>query len=106
MPRTRKFSELSEGVRRDAERARRVDDLVAAYPSERSAYRLGELRRALGVTQVELAALIGRSQATVSQIEGGDVALSVDLLNAIVEGLGGTLRIEAIFPDRAVELRL
>jgi len=67
-------------------------------------YRLAELRKALGVTQVELAELIGKSQSAISQIESGEIGLSLDVLRTIVAELGGTLEVAAVFNDRRVLL--
>lgn len=106
MPPTRKFEELAERTRRDPERAARIDQLIAAYPREEGAYRVAELRRALGVTQVELADLVGRSQSAISQIENGEIALSIDLLRSIITQLGGDLEITAVFPDHRIRLAL
>ncbi len=104
MPRTRNFKELSDQLRRDPENARRIDEIKADVLREHAAYRIGELRKALGVTQVELAALIRRSQSAVSQIENGEVGLSIDLLRLIVSELGGTLEVTAVFDDRRIAL--
>ena len=106
MPRTRKFSDLADRIRSDPERSQRIDELTAAYPREVGAYRIAEIRRALAVTQVELAELVGRSQSAISQIENGEVALSIDLLRSIIVQLGGELEISAVFPDRRVALEI
>src|SRR5688500_10180323 len=55
---------------------------------------LAEIRKQLGLTQVQLAEATGLSQARISQIEGGD-AVGLDSLRAYVVGLGGHLDIVA-----------
>lgn len=55
---------------------------------------LAEIRRQLGMTQVQLAEATGLSQARISQIENGD-AVSLETLRAYVAGLGGHLDIVA-----------
>jgi DNA-binding XRE family transcriptional regulator len=102
MPATKKFRDLSDRVRRDPARAARVDEAKTRALEEYTTYRLAELRRVLGITQAELAELIGKSQSAVSQIEHGEIALSVDVLRAIVTQLGGSLEITAVFDDRRV----
>ncbi len=102
MPTTKKFKNLSDPVHRDPAHAARVNAAKARALEEHASYRLAELRRALGLTQAELAALIGKTQSAVSQIEHGDIALSVDALRAIVTQLGGNLEITAVFEDRRV----
>ena len=101
---TRKFSTLSTAARRDPVRARRIDAAKARAVEEHATYRLAELRQALGITQVELAELIGRSQSAVSQIENGDIGLSLELLRSIVAQLGGDIEITAVFKDRRILL--
>lgn len=102
MPRTKKFSDLRDAARRDPTRARRIDAAKECALQEHAAYGLAEIRRALGLTQTELALLIGRSQSAVSQIEHGEIGLSLELLRAIVAQLGGELEIAAVFRDRRV----
>ena len=106
MPSTHKFSELRSAARRDPERAKRIDAAKARALDEHVAYRLAELRQALGVTQAELAELIGKSQSAVSQIETGDIGLSLEVLRSIVTQLGGSLEVAAVFRDGRVLLQL
>ncbi|HWD63417.1 MAG TPA: helix-turn-helix transcriptional regulator [Humibacter sp.] len=57
--------------------------------AEARAWRLRELRRAAGLTQAELAAVISVSQKRISQIERGDVEmLKVDTLRRYLRGIG------------------
>ena len=64
---------------------------------------LTALREARALTQSALAHEIGVSQARISQIEHqGDFTLST--LEEYVRGLGGELRVSAVFPDVTVEL--
>ena len=104
MPSTRNFQDVIDKLRQDPERARRMDALTARYEAEQRAFQLSELRRALGLTQVELAALIGRSQTTISQLENGETALSIDTLRSIVTQLGGTIEIVAVFENQRIPI--
>ena len=104
MPSTKNFDRLSAEARTDPKRAKRIDDAKARALEELASYRLAELRLALGVTQAELAELIGRSQSAVSQIETGEIGLSLEMLRAIVAQLGGEVEIAAVFKDRRVLL--
>ena len=104
MPSTRKFRELSDKARRDPARSRRADAAKRRALEEQATYRLAELRQALGLTQAELAELIGKSQSAVSQIEHGEIGLSLEMLRAIVAQLGGEVEIAAVFKDRRVLL--
>jgi DNA-binding XRE family transcriptional regulator len=104
MPNTKKFSKLRDEARRDPERSLRIDAAKARALEEQISYRLGELRLALGLTQTELAKMIGKSQSAVSQLEHGEIGLSLQLLRQIVAQLGGKLEIAAVFKDRRVLL--
>lgn len=104
MPSTRDFQDVIDKLRHDPERVRRMDALKAEFEAEQRAYQLSELRRALGLTQVELAALIGRSQTTVSQLENGEIGLSIDTLRSIVTQLGGTIEITAVFEGQRISI--
>jgi DNA-binding XRE family transcriptional regulator len=104
MPSTKKFSELSAEARRDPARRARIDAARTRALEEIARYRLAELRQALGLTQAELAELIGKSQSAVSQMESGEIGLSLDVLRSIVSNLGGTLEVAAVFDDRRVLL--
>jgi ribosome-binding protein aMBF1 (putative translation factor) len=104
MAKTRSFRELSASARRDPARARRIAAAKRHAWEEHVDYRLADVRRALGLSQQELAELIGRSQSAVSQIESGEITLSVELLRQIVAQLGGSLEIAAVFGDRRVTL--
>lgn len=104
MPNTKKFSELSAEARRDPARRARIEAARVRTLEEIARYRLAELRQALGLTQAELAELIGKSQSAISQIESGAIGLSLDVLRSIVSELGGTLEVAAIFDDRRVLL--
>ncbi|MET9066878.1 helix-turn-helix transcriptional regulator [Streptosporangium sandarakinum] len=53
-------------------------------------HHLKELRKALGKTQVEVAAALGISQSRVSQIENGDIdTMELETLRAYAAALGG-----------------
>lgn len=83
-------------IRTDAERAaaqRRLDDEIRAY-------RLAEVRRSRTLTQREVAEAMGVSGPRVSDVERGKLdTVSVSVLRAYVEALGGRLRVTAEFDD-------
>ena len=65
---------------------------------------LNELRKELGLTQVEVAKLLDMHQAAISRIEGqSDMYLST--LERFIRALGGELVLVAKFKDREVRLR-
>jgi predicted XRE-type DNA-binding protein len=83
-------------VRTDADRAagqRRLDDEIRAW-------RLAEVRRNRSLTQREVAAAMGVSGPRVSDVERGRLeTVSVAVLRAYVEALGGHLTVTAEFED-------
>lgn len=75
----------------------RVQETLAAMP-------LAEIRRAIGMTQTELAGTLEIAQGSVSKIENqADMYLST--LRKYVHALGGELHLTAEFPDgRRIEI--
>ncbi|WP_067179553.1 helix-turn-helix domain-containing protein [Microtetraspora niveoalba] len=62
-------------------------------------HQLAEMRKAVGVTQVELAEALGVTQARISKIENGEVS-GIDVVRAYVAALGGTVDVVATLGDR------
>jgi DNA-binding XRE family transcriptional regulator len=77
---------------------------IDAYVTRRTA-RLADLRKAVGLTQQQVAAELGVSQPEVSKLEGRDTYL-VETLARFVAATGGRLRIIAEYDnaDTVVEL--
>jgi predicted XRE-type DNA-binding protein len=99
--------------------AKNLEDILAKRPVDRAAvdahkkrlldevraYRLRELREALDLTQVEIAALLDVSQNRVSRLEHGDIERTqVDTLRRYVEAVGGQLRVEVEIGDRRIQI--
>ncbi len=95
----RKFNSLRAKMPRESlERARMK---AATYKREMA---LDELREARKLTQERLAEILGVKQAAVSKMERrADMYIST--LMAVVEAMGGRLRIEAVFPEGKVLIR-
>ncbi|MGD0699598.1 MAG: XRE family transcriptional regulator [Trebonia sp.] len=78
-----------------------ADRMIAAV----RARRLAEVRKRQHVSQAEVAAALGVSQALVSRIEKGQLERSeVETLAAYVQALGGELRVVADFGDESYVL--
>lgn len=60
---------------------------------------LADIRKALSVTQAELAGRSGLKQGEVSRIEHRTTTVQLKTLEKYVEALGGEVRIVADFPD-------
>ena len=83
-------------ARTDADRVagqRRLDDEIRAF-------RLAEVRRNRSLTQREVADAMGVSGPRVSDVERGNLdVVSISVLRAYVEALGGRLKVTAEFED-------
>ncbi len=84
----------------DPEVARRAAAAHAELDRREEDYRrtLAQLRNARRLTQTQLAAVLGVSQAQVSRVENqADLYLST--LRSYVQAMGGELELQAVFPD-------
>ncbi len=92
-----------------------LDDYMAVLPTDRQqaihdkakhlsqSIELGKLRQISNLKQIELASLMGVSQASISKVESGkDIQLST--LQNYVKALGGEVSIIAKMPDRMITL--
>ena len=94
----RKFSDLTKkmSAKDRAEIKARSAKLLAELPLE-------QLRSARSLTQTDMAQTLGVNQSAISKIEKRtDMYLST--LRSYVEAMGGSLEIQAIFPDGAVRV--
>ena len=93
-----KFCSLLEKM--PEERRQRIEkhtsELLAEMP-------LQELRKALQLTQQQVAAMLNMNQAAVSKMEG-QTDMYVSTLRRFIEAMGGELRIVAHFPQGDVEI--
>jgi DNA-binding XRE family transcriptional regulator len=81
----------------DAKRRKKVQARAAELIAEEMSLR--DLRRALEMTQVRMAEVLGIGQDGVSRIEKrSDLLLST--LRSYIEAMGGKLQLVAEFPDR------
>jgi len=81
------------------------DAAAASGLALRDAIALHELRKGRGLTQVALAAKLGRSQGAVSELERReDVYLSS--LREYVEALGGQLEVVAVFDNERTPIAI
>lgn len=90
------FKELRQKMtpERGQRNKHKANDLLAAMP-------LQELRKALALTQDQLAEELGISQAAVSKLENRP-DMYIRTLARFVEAMGGTLKITADFPQGSV----
>jgi transcriptional regulator with XRE-family HTH domain len=92
----------------DSEQGRRAyDNLTAEIDAhiDRRRARLGEVRRAVGLTQEQVAAMLGIGQAQVSKIERS-VNLQLETLERFIAATGGRLRVIAAYDDIEIDIAL
>ncbi|HUK68785.1 MAG TPA: helix-turn-helix domain-containing protein [Streptosporangiaceae bacterium] len=100
-----KWSEVrAKGRAADARTSEEQSAGKAAARERREAYvrghQLAEMRAAAGLTQAELANVLGVSQARVSKIEHGEIS-GIDVVRGYVAALGGTIDVVARIGDRS-----
>lgn len=84
------------------ERRARIDAIKDAMDD---AVALAELRASRGVTQVQLADALELNQSSVSGIERREDAY-LSTLADYIEGLGGKLKLSAVFPEGETVIRM
>jgi DNA-binding XRE family transcriptional regulator len=83
----------------------RVAALKEEALAEQRAYRLAEVRKQHGYTQLQIADSLHISQAAVSSIERGELSRSeLSTIRKYVEALGGKIEIIASFGDERLVL--
>jgi len=91
---TRKTISLEKMVAKRPLNEKRVRKLRDSIIAESRALRLGEFRKSLDLTQVDLAQILGVDQSNISRIERGKLSKTeIGTLESYVEALGGTLEI-------------
>src|SRR6266567_274498 len=98
------FRALSDSIDQNPVRRARIEEMKRAMYD---ALTLAKLREDAGVTQNDMAQVLGVSQSNVSHLESRikrqeDLYLST--LSEYVAALGGHLELTAVFPDRRVLL--
>ena len=100
---TKDFDELAAAIDADPERSSRAEAYKQEMEAKIFAYQLAELRRELGINQIELARKLGITQGGVSRLErSADPKLST--ICKLTTALGGTLSIEINAGGRTVTL--
>ena len=98
---THKFSDLMGDI--TPEDRADIDAIKAEMRVEQALYNLSELRKQRGLTQVELAELTGKTQASISAMESA-ADNKISSISAMVAAMGGRLELTAVFADDRVQL--
>jgi hypothetical protein len=96
MPRNFRELRAKMSPERRAQNRARAEAMLREMP-------LAELRTAHELTQTRLAEIMEVEQSEVSRIEKR-ADMYVSTLRSYIEAMGGTLRIQATFPDGSVEI--
>ncbi|MBB0244261.1 helix-turn-helix domain-containing protein [Streptomyces alkaliphilus] len=103
----KKFPKWSD-VRAEVVAGAGGEEAVAEARKRNQAYidghRLAERRKSLGLTQSDVAELMGVTKSRISQIERGEVS-TVEAIARYVAALGGRIQISAVFGDGLYILR-
>lgn len=86
--------------RTDAEREAGRDAAAERREAYVRGYQLAEIRKASGLTQAQVAAALGVSQARVSKIEHGEIS-GIDVVRTYITALGGSLDVVVTLGDRS-----
>ena len=100
MSKTKPFSELTAKIKADPARRARIATYKRAIED---ALALADLRAQRGLTQTEVAASLGVTQANISRIEHEE-DLYLSTLRGYLAALGAELEVNAVFPDEKVTL--
>lgn len=69
-----------------------------AYEDMEPAYQVARLRILCGLTQQQLAELVGTQQPNIARLESGRVQPTLPFLRKVVEAMGGRLEVRVIPP--------
>ena len=86
------------------ERRERIDAIKREMIDAERGHELAALRKAQGLTQVQVAEAMGITQGRVSQIENGQTHLTTGTMAAYHEAIGGELTISATVGNVTVRL--
>ena len=100
---TKDFDDLAAAIDADPERSSRAEAYKQEMEAKIFAYQLAELRRELGINQIELARKLGITQGGVSRLERS-VDPKLSTICKLTTALGGTLSIEINAGGRTVSL--
>jgi len=92
---------MSKSVRYEdwLEKQMQDPEFRAAYEEFDPAHQIARLRIMRGLTQEQLASLVGTRQPNIARLESGRTAPSLPFLRRVVEALGGELEIKIKMPD-------
>ena len=73
-----------------------------AWEASEPAYQVARLRIMRGLTQAQLAELVGTKQPSIARLESGKDEPKISFLRRVVKALGGHLEVRITGPEQAV----
>ena len=74
----------------------------AEYDRLQSAFDVARLRMKRGLTQAELASMVGTRQSSISRLESGKSEPSLSFLRRVIEALGGRIEITIVAEEESL----
>jgi DNA-binding XRE family transcriptional regulator len=71
-------------------------NVLAAYDALEPAYQIARLRIAAGLTQAQLAELVGTKQPSIARLERGQTQPTIPFLRKLAEALGARLEVNFV----------
>ena len=95
---------MTQNIRYEDWKAEKLKDpaVRAALEELEPAYQVARLRISRGLTQAQLAEMIGTKQSSIARLESGDHQPTIPFLRRIVEALGGSMEVKFHFPADSV----
>ncbi len=76
----------------------------AEWEASEAAYQVARLRIQRGLTQEQVAALVGTKQSSIARLESGRTEPKLSFLQRVVEALGGRLEVRIVPPEDTLPL--
>ena len=90
------FEDWEAGQMQDPEFRVAVEELEPAY-------QIARLRIMRGLTQAQLAELVGTKQPSIARLESGKAEPKISFLRRVAEALGGHLEVRIALPDEVLK---
>ena len=99
-----RWQDVRDGIVAGADGEQAVAEARRRNQAYIDGHRLAERRKALGLTQAQVAEKMGVTKSRVSQVERGEVS-TIEVVARYVQAIGGQIQISAVFGDDHYVLR-
>jgi transcriptional regulator with XRE-family HTH domain len=80
-------------------------EFVAELEKLEPGYQVARLRIKLGITQAQLAEIVGTKQPSIARLENGDSSPSLSFLEKVAEALGAEVKVQLVLKTNAHVIR-